>query len=95
MASTVNKHLFLLFYLGQRRKRKQRYRKKYWIRDTFRSRFLFGEYHTLVEIHLNKRVLACLYALSFLYFTPFSCKLSILVQVLIGCILYIGYHWLE
>ena len=89
MASTVNKRLFLLFYLGQRRKRKQRYRKKYWIRDTFRSRFLFGEYH------LNKRVSACLYALSFLYFTPFSCKLSILVQVLIGCILYIGYHWLE
>ena len=46
MAAAVNKRLLLLFYLRQRRKRKQKYRKKYWIRDIFRSRFLLGEYHT-------------------------------------------------
>ena len=45
----MNKRLLLLFYLRQRRKRKQKYRKKYWIRDIFRSRFLLGEYHTLVK----------------------------------------------
>ena len=50
----MNKRLLPLFYLRQRRKRKQRYRKKYWIRDIFRSRFLLGEYHTLVkEMHEN------------------------------------------
>ena len=49
MELAVNKHLFLLFHFHQRRKRKQRYRKKYWIRDIFQSRFLFGEYHTLVK----------------------------------------------
>ena len=50
----MNKCLLPLFYLRQRRKRKQRYRKKYWIRDIFRSRFLLGEYHTLVkEMHEN------------------------------------------
>ena len=50
----MNKRLLPLFYLRQRRKRKQRYRKKYWIRDIFRSRFLRGEYHTLVKkMHEN------------------------------------------
>ena len=54
MAAAVNKRLLPLFYLRQRRKRKQRYRKKCWIRDIFRSRFLLGEYHTLVkEMHEN------------------------------------------
>ena len=54
MAAAVNKRLLLLFYLRQRRKRKQRYRKKDWIRDIFRSRFLLGEYNTLVkEMHEN------------------------------------------
>lgn len=54
MAAAVKKHLLPLFYLRQRRKRKERYRKKYWIRDIFRSRFLLGEYHTLVkEMHEN------------------------------------------
>ena len=45
----MNKRLLLLFYLRQRRKRKQKYRKKYWIRDILRSCFLLGEYHTLVN----------------------------------------------
>ena len=50
----MNKRLLPLFYLRQRRKRKQRYRKKYWIRDIFRSRFLLGEYPTLEkEMHEN------------------------------------------
>ena len=55
MAAAVNKRLLPLFYLRQRRKRKlERYRKKYWIRDIFRSRFLLGEYHTPVkEMHEN------------------------------------------
>ena len=58
MAATVNKRLLPLFYLRQRRKRRQRYRKKYWIRDIFRSPFLLGEYHTLVkEMHENDRVI--------------------------------------
>ena len=35
MAAAVNKRLLLLFYLRHRRERKQRYRKKYWIRDIF------------------------------------------------------------
>ena len=49
MAAAVNKRLLLLFYLRQRRKRKQKYRKKYWIRDILRSCLLLGEYHTLVK----------------------------------------------
>jgi len=54
MAAAVNKRLLPLVYLRQRRKRKQRYRKKYCIRDIFRSHFLLGEYHTLVkEMHEN------------------------------------------
>ena len=54
MAAAVSKRLLPLFYLRQRRKKKQRYRKKYSIRDIFRSRFLHGEYHTLVkEMHEN------------------------------------------
>ena len=39
MAAAVNKGLLPLFYLRQRRKRKQRYRKKYWIRDIFEAVF--------------------------------------------------------
>ena len=62
MVAAVNKRLLPLFYLRQRRKRKQRYRKKYWIRDIYRSRFLLGEYHTLVkEMQENDHESFCKY----------------------------------
>ena len=49
MDVAVNRHLVLLLYLRQRRKRRRKYRKRFWVRDIFQTRLQAGEYHTLVK----------------------------------------------
>ena len=47
MAAAVNKRFVLLFYLRQRRKRRRKYLKRYWVREIFQNRFQLAEYQTL------------------------------------------------